>query len=64
MKAFCVSCGSSLFGGDWPEGDEVSIRMGAFDDDPSIRPQYHTFVNDRAALWTKLLIICRNIPSH
>ncbi|HEX4708477.1 MAG TPA: GFA family protein [Candidatus Udaeobacter sp.] len=48
VKAFCVTCGSSLFGGDWPEGDEVSIRIGAFDDDPGIRPQYHTFVDDRA----------------
>jgi hypothetical protein len=48
VKAFCVTCGSSLFGGDWPEGDEVSIRFGAFDDDLGIRPQYHTFVDDRA----------------
>ena len=38
VKAFCQTCGSSLFGGDWPEGDQVSIRMGAFDDDPGIRP--------------------------
>src|SRR5215472_14440621 len=53
VKAFCVNCGSSLFGGDWPEGDEVSIRMGAFDDDPGIRPQYHTFVTDRAA-WDEI----------
>ncbi len=29
VKAFCVNCGSSLFGGDWPDGAEVSIRMGA-----------------------------------
>jgi hypothetical protein len=48
VKAFCLNCGSSLFGGDWPEGDQVSIRMGAFDDDPEIRPQLHTFVDDRA----------------
>jgi len=48
VKAFCVNCGSSLFGGDWPDGPEVSIRMGAFDDDPGIRPQFHTFVDDRA----------------
>jgi hypothetical protein len=47
-KAFCERCGSSLFGGDWPGGDEVSIRMGAFDGDPGIRPQYHTYVADRA----------------
>ena len=53
VKAFCVNCGSTLFGGDWPEGDEVSIRMGTFDDDPGIRPQYHTFVEDRAA-WDEI----------
>ena len=53
VKAFCVNCGSSLFGGDWPEGDEVSIRMGTFDDDPGIRPQFHTFVDDRAA-WDEI----------
>ena len=60
VKAFCVSCGSSLFGGDWPQGDEVSIRMGAFDDDPGIRPQYHTFVDDRAA-WDE---ITDNLPQY
>jgi hypothetical protein len=48
VKAFCRVCGSSLFGGDWPEGDQVSIRMGAFDDDPGIRPQFHTFVDSQA----------------
>jgi len=48
VKAFCSNCGSSLFGGDWPDGDQVSIRMGAFDDDPGIRPQFHTFVECRA----------------
>ena len=48
VKAFCSNCGSSLFGGDWPDGPQVSIRMGAFDDDPGIRPQFHTFVDDRA----------------
>ena len=48
VKAFCSNCGSSLFGGEWPDGDQVSIRMGAFDDDPGIRPQFHTFVECRA----------------
>ena len=48
VKAFYSNCGSSLFGGDWPEGRQVSIRMGAFDVDPGIRPQFHTFVGDRA----------------
>ena len=49
VKAFCITCGSSLFGGSWPEGREVSIRLGALDGDPGIRPQYHTFVDSRAA---------------
>ena len=48
VTAFCTICGSSLFGGSWPEGEEISIRLGAFDDDPGIRPQYHTFVDSRA----------------
>jgi hypothetical protein len=47
-KAFCSICGSSLFGGTWPEGPEVSIRLGSVDGDPGIRPQYHTFVASRA----------------
>jgi hypothetical protein len=45
-KAFCRVCGSSLFGGTWPGGPEVSIRLGTLDDDPGIRPQYHSFAAD------------------
>lgn len=48
VKAFCETCGSSLFGGTWPEGPEVSIRLGSLDADPGIRPQYHTFVGSKA----------------
>jgi hypothetical protein len=48
VKVFCRNCGSSLFGGDWPDGPEVSIRMGAFDDDPGIRPQFRSWTSDRA----------------
>jgi hypothetical protein len=60
VKAFCRICGSSLFGGDWPDGLEVSIRMGAFDDDPGIRPQFHTFVDSRAP-WDE---ITDNLPQY
>ena len=49
VKAFCSACGSSLFGGTWPYGPEVSIRLGALDGDPGIRPEYHSFVASRAA---------------
>jgi len=48
-KVFCSVCGSSLFGGQWPHGDEVSVRLGALDGDPEIRPQYHSFVDSRAS---------------
>jgi hypothetical protein len=48
-KVFCDVCGSSLFGGSWPDGPEVSIRLGTLDDDPGIRPQFHNFVADAPA---------------
>jgi hypothetical protein len=52
-KVFCSVCGSSLFGGRWPEGDEVSVRLGSLDGDPEIRPQYRSFVASRAP-WDEL----------
>jgi hypothetical protein len=52
-KVFCSVCGSSLFGGRWPEGDEISIRAGSLDDEPGIRPELHIFV-DSAAAWDVL----------
>ena len=53
VKAFCTICGSSLFGAEWPDGDEISIRLGALDDDPGIRPQVRTFVDSKAA-WDEI----------
>ncbi len=53
VKAFCARCGSALFGGTWPDGPEVSVRLGALDDDPGTAPQYHSFVDSRAA-WETL----------
>jgi hypothetical protein len=53
VKAFCEVCGSSLFGARWPEGEEISIRLGALDGDPGIRPQCHSFVASRAP-WDQL----------
>jgi hypothetical protein len=52
-KAFCRVCGSSLFGGTWPDGPEVSIRLGALDDEPPTGPQFHTWVGSKAA-WEQL----------
>jgi hypothetical protein len=53
VKAFCSVCGASLFGGEWPEGEEVAIRLGSLDGDPGIRPQFHNFVASRAS-WDEL----------
>lgn len=53
FKVFCTVCGSSLFGGHWPDGDLITVRFGALDDDPPGRPQFHSFVNSRAA-WDEL----------
>ena len=33
----------------WPDGPEVSIRLGTLDDDPGIRPQTHSFASDAPA---------------
>jgi hypothetical protein len=43
-KLFCSACGSSLFSRH-PERPEVmSVRLGAFDEDPGVRPSYRQFV--------------------
>ena len=54
VKAFCAVCGSSLVGGTWPAGPEVSSRLGTVDGDPGIRPQYHTFTGSKA-VWADIL---------
>jgi hypothetical protein len=60
-KAFCSACGSSLFGGTWPDGPEVSIRFGALDDDPEVRPQYHSHTAS-ASPWD--VIPADGLPHH
>jgi hypothetical protein len=53
VKAFCSSCGSSLFGGEWPGGEMASVRLGALDGDPGVRPERHSYVDSRAP-WEEL----------
>jgi hypothetical protein len=49
-KLFCSMCGSALFTRP-PDGDEpTGVRLGSFDDDPGIRPQWRQFTAD-AAPW-------------
>jgi len=49
-KVFCERCGSSLFGGEWPDGPIVKVRLGALDADPGVRPERHIYVGS-AAPW-------------
>jgi hypothetical protein len=50
LKEFCSACGSALWSRD-PENPEVmSVRLGAFDGDPGVRPSYRVHV-DSAAVW-------------
>jgi hypothetical protein len=52
-KVFCSACGSALWSRN-PANDEVfSVRLGAFDNDPGIRPGYRQFVT-YAAPWEPL----------
>src|SRR6478736_2122447 len=49
-KVFCGECGSSLWSRSPDDPDVISIRLGAFDSDPGIRPGYRQFVA-YAAVW-------------
>jgi hypothetical protein len=47
-KTFCLSCGSNLFGGGWPEREIASVRASAIDDPFDARPSAHIFVGSVA----------------
>jgi hypothetical protein len=49
-KDFCGFCGSALWSRNPDDPQWISVRLGAFDGDPGIRPSYHQFV-DYAAAW-------------
>jgi hypothetical protein len=43
-KCFCSACGSALWSRSPTEAGVFSVRLGTFDADPGIRPQYRQFV--------------------
>lgn len=49
-KCFCRECGAHLFSRSPENPIYVSVRMGAFDGDPGVRPGWRSFV-DYAAPW-------------
>jgi hypothetical protein len=48
-KCFCASCGSHLFSRDPDDPVQMSVRLGAFDGDPGIRPTWRAYVAYAAA---------------
>ena len=51
-KCFCGACGSALWSRD-PVTGAHGVRLGAFDEDPGVRPEYRQFVA-YAAAWEPL----------
>ncbi len=49
-KVFCTACGAALWSRHPVDADVMSVRLGAFDGDPGVRPSYRQFVAD-AAPW-------------
>jgi hypothetical protein len=49
-KVFCSECGSSLWAARPGKAHPFSIRLGAFDGDPGVRPSYRQHVQS-AAPW-------------
>jgi hypothetical protein len=49
-KDFCSACGGALWSRHPDDPDLISVRMGAFDTDPGIRPSARQYV-DYAAPW-------------
>jgi len=52
-KEFCSECGSQLWSRDPDDPEVISVRLGAFDRDPGIRPQHRQFVA-YAASWEEI----------
>ena len=49
-KVFCTNCGGALWSQSPKDPEVISVRMGAFDSDPGVRPSYHQYVA-YAATW-------------
>jgi hypothetical protein len=52
-KCFCGECGAHLFSRNPDDHGQMSIRLGAFDRDPGIRPSWRAYVA-YAAPWESL----------
>jgi hypothetical protein len=44
LKLFCSACGSALWSRHPDDPEVISVRLGAFDGDPGVRPSYRAFI--------------------
>ena len=51
VKAFCSRCGGHLYSASPADPEQVSVRLGALDEDPGVRPSAHQFA-DYAPAWS------------
>lgn len=49
-KCFCSECGGALWSRHPEDGEWLGVRLGTFDGDPGIRPEFRQFLN-YAAVW-------------
>jgi hypothetical protein len=52
-KSFCARCGTNLFGGGWPDGEQSAVRLTAIESPIEGGPSFHMFVQSRAS-WETL----------
>jgi hypothetical protein len=52
-KCFCQRCGAHLFSRNPDDPSQISVRLGAFDEDPGVRPSFRTHVAS-AAPWEQV----------
>ena len=52
-RVICSVCGSALYSTSPVDPEVVAVRLGVFDGDPGVRPQYRQRV-ETAAVWEPL----------
>ena len=57
VLAFCNNCGSSLYA-EKPMRGMLHLRLGTLNEEPSLKPQFHSFVASKAE-WDN---ICDGLP--
>ena len=57
-RHFCSECGSPIYGAALTRKGVVSVRCGALDTDPPIRPSVHVYVASKAPWFD----ICDQLP--